>query len=397
MAKYSIVLAVLVLITAAVNLAWAEEPQAQFGLTREICNANPRTINNAPNTNAFPRPETVTIESYPAYQTERWDECDKIFPKNPLSGLMDFILSAAGIFTALGVFMTAGFGVLITLRSKLYEYKKLVKDNEAELQKSVVRAADPIYSTQGTYEHEAVNMVLVGEGGSGKTTLIRSFTCAGNSRPIVSTGGFETYSIVRDVGIAKGDKFHRRVTRIYVDDYVGQRFSDIATNEQLQKRRKYIKSTTLVIVVDLFFPSDTTTFSRDVFDNERIKEQVRFYNHEGVRQILGKILHDGDSIVLFINRLDVLKKIDQATINKAKRAYNPLAEMFRSMKGISFSIIVGSAKKGWGVVGDASGNAEAESLYEKVTARGASISEATLLAAYKENAIHVASVEQQKG
>ena len=372
------------------NPSWAVDAIDVNSLTKEICDGTP---------NGFLKPDAMLDVDFPAYKKILDDRCKLLSPQltgsNYGSRFRTFIESATGIVSALGFLIVAGFGVLIMYHTKMNEYRKLAKESKDAAQESIVRAADPIYASQGTYEHEAVNMVLVGEGGSGKTTLIRSFACAGTDRPIVKSGGFATYAMVKEVGVSKAGELRRTVTRIYVDDYEGQRFGDIATNVQLERRRKYVKSTTLVIVVDLFYADKTAPFSMDKFDATRIREQIKFYDNDGIRQILSKMLRDGDGIVLFINRLDVLKKIDAAVINKAKRAYRPLIDIFSSLKGISFHVIVGSAKKGWGVIGDADGNSDDASLYEKVTANGASISEATLLAALKENAIYGPSYQQK--
>ena len=227
----------------------------------------------------------------------------------------------------------------------------------------------------------------MGEGGSGKSTLISSFMVTGQVFPTVATNSFSTFALVRDLGIGESGNDTHRVSRIYVDDYIGQNFSQVVDNDELRKRQRYIKATTLAIVVDLVGPNVKGEFTASEFDKARIKDQIAAYP-DNVIQLLGGMTANGDNIVLFINKLDIMKSIDTKTIKKAERAYAPLMKRLDQLRGRHLHIIVGSAAKGWGVVGTHGGNIEAASLYEVVMAGSKDVSETVLMAALKGNRLY---------
>jgi hypothetical protein len=146
---------------------------------------------------------------------------------------------------------------------------------------------------------------------------------------------------------------------------VGQRFDNAVYNPHLEKRRKIVPPSILVIVVDLFQGPVIEGAGR--FDDERIKKQIEFYTNEGILQILGSVLANGKQIVLFINKIDMaLPRTGVDLTRLAKEKYKPIKDALTLMRGKQISVIVGSAKTGQGVVGYDGGVDNDRSLFKVI-------------------------------
>lgn len=221
------------------------------------------------------------------------------------------------------------------------------------VQKLTDRLSDPFYSRPEEYRQSAINVIVVGEGGSGKTSLIKALTDSDFARPDISTDSLDSYSIVREETVTNPNgKIARSLLRIYVDDYIGQRFDQIASNPLLKKRQEIIEASVLVIVVDLFSPAQQgdEVQPQESIDNARVRRNVRFYDNDGIIQILTSILNKGQNIILFINKLDLLLPRDNESVEDIKKKFNTVIKRL-NIRGKKLDIIVGSAETGEGICG----------------------------------------------
>jgi len=76
--------------------------------------------------------------------------------------------------------------------------------------------ADPLSKkTTEIFEQTGVNLILVGEGGVGKTSLIKALTSSPHVRPDVPTNDTQTYSMFHQVKVEGEDgKIYRKLIRI---------------------------------------------------------------------------------------------------------------------------------------------------------------------------------------
>lgn len=256
----------------------------------------------------------------------------------------EIIAAAAGVVAA-ALLLALAF-LNNTLRNQLQRIT-------GQLQNIKRGLADPFLDPLPIYESFAVNAMVVGKGGAGKTSIIRALSASDRADPTSITATNLLFSIALEVTIGSDEKStHRRLTRIFMSDHVGQDPATILKAEFYTNPRLGHLPKCLVIVVDLFPPQGLLSpkDGADTFDNTRIASTLQTFTPEHVRVITAP-LSPGDQIVLFINKIDMLKSLTAGQQQAARSAYLPLAELLRGVGGARFSMIVGSADLGWGITG----------------------------------------------
>lgn len=189
--------------------------------------------------------------------------------------------------------------------------------------------------------------LLLGQGGTGKTTLIRSITADSEAKPEVETLTFRIYE--------HSITIFRRECRIFLSDYRGQDLGiltkgvlDIERDSLV--RRKDISS--LLIILDI---CDTDSgVPRDpqapVPDYDHIQKQVEQWNGQALNAVVG-LLAEGQLrlALVLVNKFDILLLKERgehegrigellSPLCEKMRAIWPLAQievMFGSGNGIS--------------------------------------------------------------
>ncbi|WP_125932093.1 GTPase domain-containing protein [Thiosocius teredinicola] len=229
---------------------------------------------------------------------------------------------------------------------------------------AISRLAYPLFEEYESYDSRALNIVLIGEGGSGKTTLIRALSGAPEAAPDIATDDISTYSLVQEVTVENDNSKKRRLFRLYIDDYVGQNFIRALKDESINSRLKSIPSAFPVIVVDLFPKTTEQNGNRfKTFDQDRIDYQLSIYNDVVIQLAMSRSIGTKD-IVLFINKIDKLQSVTEKSKKNAEEAYSLLIEKLKDIRGKRVHVIAGSAQNGLGVVGYSEGNNEDRSLLE---------------------------------
>ena len=222
------------------------------------------------------------------------------------------------------------------------------------------RLSDPVLSTPSlSSDVEGVNVVLIGDGGVGKTSIVRALSGSPFADPHSASDGEETYALAQEVDlIGRNSEPIRRMTRIYLEDHKGQDISGMMLSETVTKRQKMVPSTVIVIVVDLF-ASQKNMKKQASFQKKRITEQLSKYNSDALKTIRHKFYYNSKTedktvkaVCLFINKIDLLKTIDTASLAAAEKAYEPLIDdMNQKFADAGTYVILGAAAVGWGVVG----------------------------------------------
>jgi hypothetical protein len=195
--------------------------------------------------------------------------------------------------------------------------------------------------------------LIVGLGGSGKTTLVNSLTGDPRARPEIQTDSFACYKKEIAGGYQKklfGKKPINRCT-LFISDYNGQRldqfFSFIlqnANNPAIPFKHGEIDC--LVFLIDVLppprNPGDKPTVSQKIVD-ERFMRTDLFFNSGLFDAVFG--LADGNKVrhvCLFINKVDLLPRFSEIDLRyKYDRIRQELAD--RSA-GKTVSTIIGSAQ-----------------------------------------------------
>ncbi len=194
--------------------------------------------------------------------------------------------------------------------------------------------------------HETINSVMVvGLGGSGKTSLIK--VIVGDGNPEKRTGSYEIFS----EQITMPADSPKKLCKIYISDYAGQSYLEGLIRGFIEQQKipyspmRYGYITSLILVVDLFAPPknpiEEVSKSRDL-DDDRINENIRMWNESSISAIFGMLTKNLKYICLFINKIDLYDAIiDKQEI---KKVYEPIIDILakRSL-GIKIEVYIGSA------------------------------------------------------
>ena len=238
----------------------------------------------------------------------------------------------------------------------------------------VSRLGDPLIKKRKVkYSTKGVNLLLIGEGGSGKTSIIRALSGSYDAAPDRSTAFPRTYSIVHEVDIIdQNGSIKRSLERIYANDYRGQDSSQLMETKELVKREKRITSTIMVIVVDLFALApaggDSLEPQRQP-DKKRIDSQIAAYP-PNMLDIIFSLSDNLSGVVLFINKVDLIKQMPPRNVIDAKQAYEDLStKLHERGKHFTFEVIVGAASKGLGITGFDPTEKQSTTLYEFIKSK----------------------------
>ena len=209
------------------------------------------------------------------------------------------------------------------------------------------------------------NVIVLGIGGVGKTSVIRQLTGNRKANPDIKTNEFEIYtsSIIEATTGQSG-----RIRTLRLADYKGQNLGTLISGFCRMQLRPYSPLrwghvNSLVIVVDLFKFQDTskiTALRREQPDRVRIDENIRNWVSptEGGTSVFdavfGLVTDDIRLVCLFINKTDLLVQDDDEAMRRSlEDFYKPIQDEIRR-RPLKCKIVVktGSAERGTGIVGN---------------------------------------------
>ena len=230
-------------------------------------------------------------------------------------------------------------------------------------------------------EPSSVNVLLIGRGGTGKTSIIRALTGCRDAIP-KRTNGIRAYSFTQFIDYSKkqqdgASKNIRRSTEFYFLDYQGQRPEfPREYRSLLEEREKKVTSNVIVFVVDLFSPPTKgkeriRPDKKSNPDESRVKLLNRSVEHDFISSVKGLSEHPVKDVILFINKIDMLNSQSEAklkaVVKEYKFAINELNIVFNNDKdpnAVEPKIILGSASEGWGISGWAQYHGRVDELKE---------------------------------
>jgi hypothetical protein len=231
----------------------------------------------------------------------------------------------------------------VTLATAIVNYRtaRIKKDLEARL-----------FSSENTFPNEKRNaIIVVGIGGSGKTTLINQLFNENNANPGIATDCYELFTI--DEGAQK-IKYN-----YYVADCSGQNMGTLVSGLMLEQKRlnspmTYGAINSVIIVVDTaeapgVLESLTPEQVAANFQS-RVEQHLAEWSNTALDVVFGLTGSSGNGlkyICLFINKADLLQGSSEEIERMVTEAYRPLIDKISKIsRGIAFKCLIGSIQKG---------------------------------------------------
>jgi len=326
------------------------------------CSAFAETTNSAPtsapSSAAQLQPTSVPAEPLSIYS---------LFATNIYNFLHLVFSSITSILLA---FVAATGGALV---HHLWEHKRIKREVDARIKQFFLSGPKMLPRSE---KEKKVSTLVVGLGGSGKTSLINRLTTCDNDRGhILETKYFKKATFCVHEGSDDkeyGDKIdeetktkERRCTRFYYSDYRGQDFSCLVRSmlkEQVKEQSpfKYGDIEAVVFVVDLLDPNkhsgvpDVPSNSVPI-DEARVTEHINEWNTTALDAVFGMLTQESLRFVgLFVNKCNLVKMEGAGGYEAVEKKFAVLIDSLkRRLKAperagpyAKFAVILGAAGPG---------------------------------------------------
>ncbi len=204
------------------------------------------------------------------------------------------------------------------------------------------------------------SIILVGLGGTGKTTIIKNLLNAKDAKPDERTKDYEIYSGYKASTLGDKNQDPEKCW-FYISDYLGQNVGQLISSFIQQQKRTYSSMAygyvnSLILIVDLW-PAKKNRKSEDLpkqsrVDVSRIRQNDEQWNDTALDAIFGLLTANLKYVVLFINKVDLLTQRSDSAEKKVMDRYDKLINRLRKRadaNGVKFSVILGSARYGTGM------------------------------------------------
>jgi len=199
-------------------------------------------------------------------------------------------------------------------------------------------------------------VMLLGIGGSGKTSLIRALFHDKEANPTEATEDYEIYRHKSQASpLIAARSSDVPAVHLFISDYKGQDLGSLVRAFILQQKMPYSPMaynyvTAVVFVVDLVAPPTSKGAAVALVSEpsvERVRAQLTQWSDAALDAVFGMITDTLQYGCLFINKLDLLERRTPAEDDKIRRLYRPLADRIAKRCGdAKFEVIVGSACDG---------------------------------------------------
>jgi hypothetical protein len=195
------------------------------------------------------------------------------------------------------------------------------------------------------------SIILLGLGGSGKTSLIRNVFQQKRATPERTTA---EYTIYKSSHAVDNQKYN-----FFISDYVGQNLGNLVGSFIEQQKIAYSEMTygyinSLVLVVDLFPPKADATAPElqpeDGPNPQRVERHLSQWNETALDAVFGLLtVPELSYVCLFINKYDLIAQNTSDSKRNIEKLYGKLFAYLRMKvagQGVDCEMMIGSAASG---------------------------------------------------
>ena len=201
------------------------------------------------------------------------------------------------------------------------------------------------------------SILLVGLGGTGKTSLIKALLNNHEANPNEKTESFEIYKGDR-LSIKSNQEKNTENNRFwfYIADYKGQNIGQLVRSFIVQQKKPYSPLaygyvTSLILIVDLIAPKEDIAdadIKRQIkYDETRVKEHLFQWNDTALDAIFGLLTSELRYVNIFINKVDLISDRTFESDERILKTYKSLQQKIKKRAGrATVKTYIGSAQEG---------------------------------------------------
>ena len=269
--------------------------------------------------------------------------------------------------------LAALISALVTAAATIYVTRFEMRKYKGEAQKHKGEAATALDNLAGITRpakvpdgFKRISIMLLGVGGSGKTTFIRSMFEDPKANPQVKTKSYDLYEHYSNPGEmpgSTGSEKSQKGLAMFIGDYKGQDIGTLIRSFVLQQKESYHPMAygyinALILIADIVPPPATPDApppkKRKLANKRRISLHNEQWNDTALDAVFGLVTsHSLSHVCLFINKYDLIEDQGTRTEDQIKEYFGQLRERLdlrAKGAGAKFETIIGSAMTGEGLV-----------------------------------------------